>query len=217
MAEVKQNGIVVSPSTGSGDTTLQVKAEIADRGNRVSQLATFEVEGAGVATKKKFVANHLPAAEFIEFDNKKPAVDKGGGTITLTGKSNTQKITFSKGDGAIIGANIAAIKFTANGTTATSGTDIPGDPGAKAKYSFSLTLTAAANETIEARTQQIVATANGGQHATVTLNQTAGDPFIEVAPTEIDVPQNGSSVQVSVDTNTTFTVTPVTFTVTPVS
>lgn len=209
MAEVKQNGVVVNPSTGSGDTTLQVKAETANRGNRVVQLAAFEVEGAGVAVKKQFVASHLPADEFIEFDNKSPAVDKGGGTITLTGKSNSQKITFSKGTGNIIGANITAIKFTANGSEATSGIAISGDPGAKAKYNFRLTLTAAANETIKARTQQIIAQASGGQKATVTLNQTAGDPFIEVAPTNIDVPQDGSVVQVNVDTNTTFTVTPV--------
>lgn len=208
MAEVKQNGVVVNPSTGSGDTTLQVKAETANRGNRVAQIATFEVEGAGVTEKKQFVAKHLPADEFIEFDNKNPAVDKGGGTVTLTGKSNSQKITFSKGTGDIISANIAAIKFTANGVGATSGTAISGDPGAKAKYSFSLTLTAAANETIRARTQQIIAAANGGQKATTTLNQTAGDPFIEVTPTSIDVPQDGTAVQVTVDTNTTFTVTP---------
>lgn len=208
MAEVKQNGVVVNPSTGSGDTTLQVKAETANRGNRVVQLASFEVEGAGVAVKKQFIANHLPADEFIEFDNKNPAVDKGGGTITLTGKSNSQKITFSKGTGDIIGANIGSIKFTANGAEATSGIAISGDPGAKAKYSFRLTLTAAANETIKARTQQIIAAANGGQKATVTLNQTAGDPFIEVVPTSIDVPQDGSAAQVTVDTNTTFTVTP---------
>jgi hypothetical protein len=208
MAEVKQNGIVVNPSTGSGDTTLQVKAETANRGNRVAQTATFEVEGTGVDVKKQFVASHLPAAEFIEFDNKNPAVDKDGGPITLTGKSNSEKITFSKGTGDIIGANLAAINFTANGAQATSGTNISGDPGAKAKYSFSLTLTAAENETIEARTQQIIATAKGGQRATATLNQTAGDPFIEVAPTKIDVPQDGSAVQVIVDTNTTFTVTP---------
>lgn len=106
------------------------------------------------------------------------------------------------------GADVAAIKFTANGAEATSGVAIAGDPGAKAKYNFSLTLSAAANETIEARTQQIIATANGGQKATATLNQTAGDPFIEVAPTSVDVPQDGSAVQVTVDTNTTFTVTP---------
>jgi hypothetical protein len=209
MAEVKKNGIVVKPSTGSGDTTLQVKAETANRGNRVVQLASFEVEGTGVAMKKQFVASHLPADEFIKFDNNSPAVDKGGGTITLTGESNSQKITFSKGTGDIIGANLAAIGFTANGAAATSGTAISGDPGAKAKYRFSLTLTAAENETIEPRTQQIIATASGGQKVTATLKQTAGDPFIEVAPTNIDVPQDGSAAQVTVDTNTTFTVTPV--------
>lgn len=208
MAEVKKNGIVVNPSSGSGDTTLQVKAEVVNRGNRVAQTATFEVEGTGVAEKKQFVANHLPAAEFIEFDNSSPAVDKGGGTISLTGKSNTSKITFSKGTGDIIAADIAAINFIANGASAKSGVAIAGDPGAKAQYFFNLSLTAAANETIEARTQQIIATANGGQKATTTLNQTAGDPFIEVTPTTIDVPQDGSAVQVTVDTNTTFTVTP---------
>lgn len=208
MAEVKKNGIVVNPSSGSGDTTLQVKAEVANRGNRVAQTATFEVEAAGVAEKKQFVANHVPTAEFIQFDNASPAVDKGGGAITLTGKSNTSKITFSKGAGDIIAADISAIQFQVNGSNATSGTAISGDPGAKAKYTFSLTLNASANDTIEARTQQIIATANGGQKATATLNQTAGDPFIEVTPTTIDVPQDGSAVQVTVDTNTTFTVTP---------
>ena len=208
MTQVKQNGIVVNPSSGSGDTTLQVKAETPNRGNRVAQTATFEVEGTGVAEKKQFVANHLPAAEFIQFDNSSPAVDKGGGTISLTGVSNTTKITFSKGTGDIIDADIAAIKFIAHGATTINGVAIAGDPGAKAKYPFSLTLTAAANETIEARTQQIIAIANGGQKATATLNQTAGDPFIEVAPTSVDVPQDGSAVQVKVDTNTTFTVTP---------
>lgn len=208
MAEVKQNGIVVNPSSGSGDTTLQVKAEVVNRGNRLAQVATFEVEAVGVAEKKQFVANHVPAAEFIQFDNASPAVDKGGGAITLTGKSNTSKIAFSKGTGDIIAADISAIQFQANGSDATSGTVINGDPGAKAKYTFSLTLNASANDTIEARTQQIIATANGGQKATATLNQTAGDPFIEVTPTSIDVPQDGSAVQVTVDTNTTFTVTP---------
>lgn len=208
MAEVKQNGVVVNPSSGSGDTTLQVKAEAADRGNRVAQTATFEVEAVGVTEKKQFVANHVPAAEFIQFDNASPAVDKDGGAITLTGKSNTSKIAFSKGTGDIIAADISAIQFQANGSNATSGTVIKGDPGAKAKYTFSLTLNASANDTIKARTQQIIAIANGGQKATATLNQTAGDPFIEVTPTSIDVPQDGSAVQVTVDTNTTFMVTP---------
>lgn len=207
MAEVKRNGIVVNPSSGSGDTTLQVKAEVANHGNRVTQSAEFVVEGIGVAEKRTFVANHLPADEFIQFDNTSPAVDKEGGTVTLTGKSNTSKITLSKGTGDIITANLTALQFQANGSKATSGTPISGDPGAKAKYVFIITLEAAANDTIKSRTQQIIAMANGGQKAITTLNQTAGDPFIEIAPNKVDVPQNGTAVQVTVDTNTTFTVT----------
>lgn len=208
MAEVKQNGVVVSPSTGSGDTTLSVKAEVANRGNRVAQTATFDVEAPGVAEKQTFVANHLPAAEFVTFDNTSPAVGKEGGTVTITGKSNSTKLTFSKGTGEIIPADISVIKYQANGAEATSGTAIAGDPGAKASYVFSLTLTAEENDTVTARTQQIIATAAGSQKAICTLNQTAGDPTLVVTPKTIDVPQDGTAVNVQVQTNTTFTVTP---------
>lgn len=63
-------------------------------------------------------------------------------------------------------------------------------------------------ETVDARTQQITVEGAGGSSvsATLTLNQTAGDPTLEVSPTSIDVPQDGSEVQVQVTTNTTFTV-----------
>lgn len=37
MAEVTKKGIVVNPSTGSGDTTLKVKAQTPNSGNRVKQ------------------------------------------------------------------------------------------------------------------------------------------------------------------------------------
>lgn len=208
MAEVKQNGIVVDPSSGYGDTILQVKAEVADRGNRLTQVATFELESPDVAEKIQFVANHLPIDEFVKFDNISPVVDKRGGIIYLTGKSNSQKITFSKGAGDIIKADISAIEFTAHGDSATSGVAIAGDPGAKAQYIFDLMLTAAANQTISDRRQQIIATADGGQESIAYLEQTAGDPYIRVALTSIDVPQDGSAVLNTVETNTTFTVTP---------
>lgn len=82
------------------------------------------------------------------------------------------------------------------------------DPGATAQYTFTLTLNAVENETVGARTQQITVEGAGGSSvsATLTLNQTAGDPTLEVSPTSIDVPQDGSEVQVQVTTNTTFTV-----------
>lgn len=209
MAEVSKNGILVNPSTGSGNTTLKVKASPVNPGNRVKQTQVFTVTAPGVDTPKKFTANLLPKAEFVQFDEESMAVSKDGGTVTITGKSNSAMLTFSKGAGSIISADIAAVEYEANGDPATSGVAIDGDPGAKAQYVFTLQLTAEANTTVDEKTQTITVTAQGGSSivATITLNQTAGDPTLEVSPASIDVPQDGTEVNVTVTTNTTFTVT----------
>lgn len=208
MADVTKNGIIVNPSSGSGDTTLKVKAQVANRGNRVVQKATFTVSAPG-AENKQFVANHVPANEFVNFDNgSSMSVGKSGGTITITGTSNSTKLTFTKGSGDIVTADISSITYQAAGENTVNGVAIEGDPGATAKYAFTLTLQGTENDTVEARSQQITVVGGGGAEitATITLNQTAGDPTLEVTPTTIDVPQNGSEVSVQVTTNTTFTV-----------
>ena len=56
MADITKNGIVVNPSTGSGNTGLKVKAQIPNKGNRVKQTAEFTVTAPGVSTPKKFTA-----------------------------------------------------------------------------------------------------------------------------------------------------------------
>lgn len=208
MDDITKNGIIVNPSTGSGDTTLKVKAQTANRGNRKKQTATFTVTAPGVTGSKQFMANHLPAAEFVSFDNgSTQAVDKAGGKITITGTSNSSILTFTKGSGEIITTDISALSYTANGSSATNGVEIDDDPGASAKYAFSIQLDATANDTIESRIQQITVKAESTSvSATITLNQTAGDPTLEVSPTSVDVPQDGSEVSVQVTTNTTFTV-----------
>lgn len=209
MADVTKNGILVTPGSGSGNTTLKVKASPVNPGNRVKQTQVFSVQAAGVDSPKTFTANLLPKAEFVSFDNgAEMAVVKTGGTVTITGKSNSAMLTFSKGSGEVIAADISAVEYEANGDPATSGTAITGDPGAKAQYVFTLTLTASANETVEERTQTITVQGQGGAgiSATITLKQAAGDPTIEVSPTSVDVPQDGTEVEVTVTTNTTFTV-----------
>lgn len=208
MANITKNGIVVNPSTGSGNTELKVKAQTPNKGNRVKQTAEFTVTAPGVGPKK-FIANHLPAAEFVKFDNgSSQAVDKSGGVVTITGTSNSQKLTFKKGAGDIITEDISSIEYQANGSNTVNGVAIDGDPGATAQYTFTLTLNAVENETVDAKIQQITVEGAGGSSvsATLTLNQTAGDPVLVVSPTSINVPQDGSEVQVQVTTNTTFTV-----------
>lgn len=206
MAVTKQN-INVDPSTGSGNTTLTFTASPASLGNRVAKEATFTVTAPGVTPNKTITATLEAAAEFVSFDDGvEMAVAKDGGSVVITGSSNSDKLTFTKGSGNIIGADITSVTYKVNTSTdATNGTAITSDPGASAKYTFSLTLAAAENTTIDERTQQITVTTTGNKTATISLKQAAGDVYLNLSTATITVPQTGS-VTIDVTTNTTFTV-----------
>lgn len=205
---VTKNHVVVNPSSGSGNTTLQIKAETPNLGNRVAQPSTFTITAPGVTPNKTFTATLAAAAEMVAFDDgAEMAVVKTGGNVVIEGTSNSDKLTFTKGTGQVITADIASVKYKVNTSTdATNGTTITGDPGAKAKYTFALTLTATENTTISERTQQITVTTTGSKTATITLKQAAGDAYLTIDPTSVTVPQDGSAVQIEVTTNTSFTV-----------
>lgn len=207
MANVTKSYVICTPGSGSGDTQLTLKAKTANLGNRLNQTDNFTITAPGVSPNKRFAAILQAAAEFISFDDgAEAAVPKEGGSVVLDGMSNADTITFSKAAGAIITENIATISYQANGAAATSGTAIPRDPGATKKFAFVLTLEAAKNSTISERTQQITATTKGTKTATITLKQAAGDPYLNIDKTSVNVPQDGSGVTIAVTTNTTFTV-----------
>lgn len=207
MADVSKSYVICSPGSGSGDTTLNLNAKVANLGNRLNQTDNFTITAPGVTPNKAFAAILQAAAEFVSWDDGAEAsVPKAGGSVVLDGMSNADTLTFSKGTGAIIAADISAISYQANAAAATSGTAIPGDPGATKKYAFELTLTAAANTIISERTQQITVTTKGSKTATITLKQAAGDPYLNIDKTSVNVPQDGSAVTLQVTTNTTFTV-----------
>lgn len=207
MADVTKSYVICTPGSGSGDTQLTLKAKTANLGNRLNQTDNFTITAPGVSPNKQFAAILQAAAEFISFDDgAEAAVPKEGGSVVLDGMSNADTITFSKAAGAIITEGIEAISYQANGAAATSGTAITGDPGATKKFAFVLTLEAAENTTISERTQQITATTKGAKTATITLKQAAGDPYLNIDKTSVNVPQDGSGVMIAVTTNTTFTV-----------
>lgn len=207
MANVSKSYVICTPGSGSGDTELTLKAKVANLGNRVNQTDNFTITAPGVTPNKTFSAILQAAAEFVSFDDGTEAsVPKGGGSVVLDGMSNAATITFSKGAGDIINEDVASIAYQANGAAATSGVAITDDPGATKKYAFVLTLNAAENTTISERTQQITATTSGAKTATITLKQAAGDPYLNLDKTTVNVPQDGSGVTINVTTNTTFTV-----------
>lgn len=207
MANVTKSYVICTPGSGSGDTELTLKAKVANLGNRVNQTDTFTVTAPGVTPNKTFSAVLQAAAEFISWDDGAEAsVPKEGGSVVLDGMSNAATITFSKGAGDIIDEDVASIAYQANGAAATSGVAIKDDPGATKKYAFVLTLNAAENTTISERTQQITATTSGTKTATVTLKQAAGNPYLNLDKTAVNVPQDGSGVTLNVSTNTTFSI-----------
>lgn len=207
MADVTKSYVICSPGSGSGDTTLNLTAKTANLGNRLAQTDNFTVTAPGVTPNKTFFAVLQAAAEFISFDDgAEAAVPKEGGSVVLDGMSNAAMITFSKGEGDIIAADVSTIDYQANGAAATSGSAIPSDPGATKKFQFVLTLTAAENTTISERMQQITATTSGTKTATITLKQAAGDPYLNLSATSVNVPQDGSPVTIDVSTNTTFSI-----------
>lgn len=207
MADVTKNYVICTPGSGSGDTDLTLKAKTANLGNRVNQTDTFTITAPGVTPNKTFQAVLQAAAEFISFDDGATAsVPKEGGSVVIDGMSNASMITFTKGAGDIITDEMEGISYQANSASAVSGEAISGDPGAAKKFPFTLTLNASANGTIEERTQQITATTNGTKTATITLNQSAGDPYLNIDSETVSVPQDGSTATLKVTTNTTFSI-----------
>ncbi len=77
-------------------------------------------------------------------------------------------------------------QITANSVLTNNGAAIEGDPGNTNKYTFSVTFAVPENTTINEKTIQVIATANGGQKDTCVLTQSAGDSYLTINPTKVD-------------------------------
>lgn len=199
----KPNWLNVSPASGSGNGTISNGAMVHT--GRVARTGMVTVTGSGVPTPATYKVTQEPKAEFASFDNgAEMAADKAGGTITITGKTNSKKLTFAfVGNGQ--GVDIPA-SYLANGVSTANGVEVDGDPGAANEFAFSIELTLPENTTIEEVDRVLKVTANGGQSAQITIKQAAGDAYLSVEPLEITIPQDGSAVSVNVTSNTSWTV-----------
>jgi phage tail sheath gpL-like len=138
------------------------------------------------------------------------AIEKTGGTITISGTSNSKKLTFTLASGGTLELTLPAT-YTANSVSTENGADISGDPGASAEYAFSIQFAnVGANPTITAKTCQLIVTDDGGHTATCTITQAAGDPVLSVSPTSVTLDWNAYSAETSasfaVTSNTNWTI-----------
>lgn len=195
------------PSTGGSINTTITATAHTGRSNRTG-VVTFTVTAGGSKTAR-FNATQTAKAEFVSWAQSSYSATKSGGTVTMTGTSNSSKITFSLKSGGSIVATIPTT-YTANSNTTNNGAAISGDPGSAAQFSFSIGIVIPANITIDTKSCVIVATPNSGTAVEATINQSAGDVTLDVSPTTITLPASGTASgddgKVNVTANTSWSV-----------
>lgn len=199
----------LSPSklSGSGNDTVSVSALSNNTGRNVrSTNVTFKAANCEDVVR---TVNQAGKPEFVTLQST-AAVVKAGGTLTLSGTSNSSKLTFTLGNGATLVLTLPA-SYTANSAQTNNGAAISGDPGANAEYTFSITFTGIGeNTSISDKTAQVIVTDNAGNSATCTVTQAAGDATLSVAPASVELAWNayteGTSASFTVTSNTSWTV-----------
>ena len=198
----KANWAVVNPQSGSGNKTMNVSSS-AEHTGRSARNTILTITAANVEAKTVNVTQQGKPEFTINNSDTATAV-KGGQNVTISGVSNSKKLTFSLGTGDL---NITLpASYTAGGVTTTNGAAITGDPGATAQYNWSIVITVAENTTISSMSKQIIVTDEGGNTDTCVLTQAAGDAYLTVSKTAIELTYQGTAVSFNVESNTSWTI-----------
>ena len=170
MAEsLTKGGFTLTPKTGTGNAKVSISC--SERTGRVdTSPVTFTAKMNGFSVSKSVSVVQKGKPEFVTVNNSAVAVDKKGETVTITGVSNTSKLSFSCPDNEVTFSN-----YTANGASATNGVAIAGDPGASAQFAFSIPVTISANTTASSKRYAMNAVTESGEVATVVFTQVASD------------------------------------------
>lgn len=204
MASQKFGFVTVDPVSGSGDQAVNFSGE--KHTGRLQRTINLTVTTNGGA-KKALVVNQAAAAEVVRSDSPNASVQKTGGNVTITGKSNSTKLTFAVAPAEDNGLTLLLpANYTAAGKTTANGAVIADDPGADGEFVWSITISdVPANVTIEELTATLKVTAAGGQAAYVTVTQAAGDSTIELDKETINLDVNGTQQTVNVTSNDSWT------------
>lgn len=204
MASQKFGFVTVDPVSGSGDQAVNFSGE--KHTGRLQRIINLTVTTNGGA-KKALVVNQAAAAEVVRSDSPNASVQKTGGNVTITGKSNSTKLTFAVTPAEENGLTLQLpANYTAAGKTTANGAVIADDPGASGEFVWSITISnVPANVTIEELTATLKVTAAGGQTANVTVTQAAGDSTIELDKETINLDVNGTQQTVNVTSNDSWT------------
>lgn len=191
------------PNKTQGNGNDSVSWSGSPHTGRVQRTTSAVFSAAGVEPKTLTI-NQAGKSEFVDMDDTASVVQEGG-NISISGTSNSSKLTFSKANDGI-GITLPS-SYTAAGATTNNGAAITGDPGASAQFNFSLLLSGITqNPSVTPRTCQIIVTDNAGHTDTCLVTQAAGDAYLTISPTTIDLAADGTAQSVSVSSNTSWTI-----------
>ena len=197
----KANWVKVNPSSGSGNVNVNVSS-IAEHTGRVARTTILTWKAANVANIERPVSQ-AGKPEYVDVVDAASA-DKAGKVVTISGVSNSKKLTFTLGTGDL--TITLPSSYTANSVSTSNGANISGDPGAVAEYNFSISITVPANTSTTAKTRQIIVTDEGGHQDVCLLTSAAGDAYVTVAEGVIELDYQGTAVTVEVKSNTSWTI-----------
>lgn len=198
---MKADWLIVNPASGSGDANVNVTSTTEHTGRNV-RTTTLTWKAANVADIVRQV-NQAGKPEYVDIDDSASS-DKLGKIVTISGVSNSAKLTFSLGTGDL---DIALPdSYNANSVSTNNGASIAGDPGAFAEYPFSIAINVPANEGVEALSRQIIVEDGAGHRDVCLLTLAAGDAYVTVADGVIELDYLGTPVTVAVQSNTSWTI-----------
>lgn len=202
--------LTVAPASGNGNATVQ-NTGTAHTG-REQRETTVTGVAVGVSPNKTYKVIQKGKTEFASFnDGAETTVSKTGGTLTITGKTNSSKLNFELVDlktRAVVEGGLKLTlpsKYTAGGQGTANNVAITGDPGAQQEFEFSITFTGIApNTTVDELTAALKVTTAGGQTAQIQITQSAGDPEFAFGRGTITLEASGAAVSQTIVSNTSW-------------
>ena len=199
------------PKTGTGNKQITINSTTPYKG-RTNRTTEISGKIVGKSNSVTVTVVETAAAEYLIPDGLSISVAKGGETIHVIGKSNSKILTFTWKTNFGLPA---VTSYKVNGSiTATSGTAILGDPGAKAEYAYDVTIVVPKNETITARSAGLEIKGEGAFVVkTIAITQALGDSYLYLnlqgtTTATVTIPKGGGEQTLNVLSNDSWTFEP---------
>lgn len=194
---------IISGSTGSGSETRSLKA--SSHTGRSSRSGSIKGVTSGGASDS-VVLSQAGAGEFIMVDNTSYSVTALGGTVKITGTSNSPSLKVSQlTDSSLLSNFTLKVNGTAYSWDGNVSHQISGDPGASSSYTFEISFDVAENQTESSKDITFRLTDSGDPGVSsddITIIQAAGEktygtPNVNLRYYEWQIPASGETISPS--------------------